>query len=386
MGTALLALWWAATAAAQAPYLPQSPTPVMPDPLPCPAPPGPPAPLPVDLLSTPPLPGDTLNAWCDDLPCSQPACYVFIGAMGLKRQRMGHLPVAVFDPAGRDTGDPPAANAPEVGDLNDLVPKFNSGIRATVGYGWGSHAIEASGYYLFQNESQEVTALPGQLSSFFFNPPLGFEGNNFLWRQADEVRTSLKTTLANGEVNCRWWPEYIANYSWILGLRYLDIRERLAIVTDDDGLTVRGFAGQRDLTRVASYETRVHNRIVAGQLGLECNLPLKSCVAFTLQTKGAWGANFLETDVRLERGDGLVGRRGERTGTFFSHIYDAGFFLDWCLRDNMRLRTGYNLLWVVHVAEAAEQVSFDLSRPVGNREEDGSIFYHGPVIELQVQF
>ena len=36
--------------------------------------------------------------------------------------------------------------------------------------------------------------------------------------------------------------------------------------------------------------------------------------------------------------------------------------------------------------EATEQLSFDLSQQLTNIREDGSIFYHGPMLELQFLF
>ena len=61
-------------------------------------------------------------------------------------------------------------------------------------------ALELSGYYIPQDSSTHTFTNPRRLDSFFINPPVGFEGNNFLWLQADQMRTELRTTLANGDV------------------------------------------------------------------------------------------------------------------------------------------------------------------------------------------
>src|SRR5438128_1721800 len=99
MGTALIALWFAHTASAQAPYLPiqNGPAP-LPEPLPCQsAAPAAAAPMPSGCVSAVELPSNTPNAWCDEAPCCPPACYFFFGGMGLARQRTGHVPIAVLD-------------------------------------------------------------------------------------------------------------------------------------------------------------------------------------------------------------------------------------------------------------------------------------------------
>jgi hypothetical protein len=387
MGTALIAMWLAETASAQAPYLPlASGGAPVPEPMPCPTAPAGMAPAPSQCMSVVELPSNLPNAWCQEPVYCPPAFYVYVGGMGLQRQRMGHVPIAVLDPGQGNTGNAPPRTAPVVSDLNDIDPNFNWGVRATVGYHWENQALELSGFYLFQNDSFKVTAIPGRLDSFFSRPPLGFEGDNGLWLQADQIRNSLKTTLANAEANYLWWLDSISNVHWILGTRYVDVRERLSVLTDDDGLTVRDINGQPDLTKIATYTTRTHNRILAAQLGFEWDLPITWWLAFSMTVKGGWGANFLETDLLLERGDGLIGRRGERNNIFFSHLYDLGFFLDWNLLPQLHVRTGYNLLWLEHVAEASGQLNFDLSRPVGTRKQDGSIFYQGPSFELQFVF
>jgi len=329
------------------------------------------------------LPANIPNAW-DDYGFSCPSCYFFVGPMALRRGRMGNGagPVAVLDPAG-ETGDPPPAGATPAQRFKDLRPSYNWGVRGTVGYHWDNNAIEASGWYLFQNDSFILSAQPGQLSTFFVNPPLGFEGNNFLFLHADLVRTSLQTALANAELNLHWWMGTDSSFHWFCGVRYLDVQETLRILVDDEGLQ----PPRPDILRQATYGLRAHNRIVAPQLGFEYSHGLFGWLAATINVKGAWGVNFVDVDSLLKRGDGFVGRQGNRDDTIFSQVYDGGLYLDFCLTTQTRFRAGYNIIWALDVAEAVRQVDYDLSNPLGMRNNDnGSIFYHGPVLELQVVF
>jgi hypothetical protein len=50
------------------------------------------------------------------------------------------------------------------------------------------------------------------------------------------------------------------------------------------------------------------------------------------------------------------------------------------------VRAGYDLLWVVNVPVAKDQIDFDLSNPAGMRNDHGTQFFHGPQIELQFMF
>lgn len=317
---------------------------------------------------------------------SQPAWYLTLGAVSLQRERMGNGLVAVRDPGTVDTGIAPPVNATPILRFSDMETDWMGGGKATIGYHWDNHSLELTGFYVPKNTSTHTIAFPRQIDSYFFNPPVGFEGNNFLWLQADLMSISLRTSLGSAELNYRTWWGPTPHFSWLIGVRYVDLWERLRIFTDDDGLTVRDSFGRPDATRQALYTVRTHNRIVAPQLGFEWNIPLNPWVAASMNAKGAWGANFVESDTRLRRGDGFTGLRTQRSETIFSHLYDAGFYLDWKLHQCAKLRTGWNILWLSHIAEAVEQVDFNLERSKGRRRPDGDVFYHGPTIELHMVF
>src|SRR5262249_27478545 len=192
--------------------------------------------------------------------------------------------------------------------FHDVSQNFNHGIRATIGYRECEHAVELTGFYLFQAERAAFAVAQGRLDLPFsaFPSPLGFQGDNFLWLQADRVAALSQTRLGSVEANYRY--HHCHGLEWLFGVRYLDQDERFSIVTDDDGLTVRPI----NLTQVATYTIRSHNRIVAPQLGFEYEHPLVHGLTVGITGKGAWGANFLNVDLSLDRGDGFQGPRSHR--------------------------------------------------------------------------
>jgi hypothetical protein len=342
------------------------------------------------------LPAGLPNAWdCNGMK-NTPAVYFSVGYMGLQRQRLGHVEAAVLDTAsgGVDTGDPPPANSPEALTYHDIRQVLTEGVRTTIGFHWCNQAIEASGFYLGESNSAKLIASNGMFSTFFnVNGapssqvfPLGFEGDNGMWLQADVIRLSLQTALGSAEVNYRVWFGAESDFSASIGVRYLDIYERFSFYTGDDDVTVRDINNRPDPTLEATYSVTTHNRLLAPQLGFEWNRPLGCWLAFTMDFKGAWGANFLDVDTLLKRGDGFVGFTGHRSQTLFSHMYELGFFLNLRLMDNARIKAGYDMLWAVDVAEATGQVDYNLANPAGHTDNHGSIFYGGPVVELQLVF
>jgi hypothetical protein len=337
---------------------------------------GPVSPLPAELA----LPANLPNAW-DERYCNFPACYVFVGSTGLVRQRMGRGVVALTGPDTGDTGLPIEATSGTAQTFHDIAPKLNWGVRATVGYHWDDQAIEVSGFYLFENDSDRLANTPGQLNTFFINQPVGFLGTTGLFRQADVVRTGLQTTLASGEANYHWWIHAGGTFHWLAGVRYLDIQERLSIFVADDVTAT----GTSPLSQ-ATYAVRVHNRIIGPQLGFENSKGIFHWLAFSAMAKAGFGANLTDRTITLTRGDGRLGLAVNDDNQIISHFYEGGLYLDWCLAPHARLRTGYNVLFAADIDRGEDKVGFNLLNPTENIHRTGDTFYHGPTIELQVVF
>ena len=243
-----------------------------------------------------------------------------------------------------------------------------------------------SGFYIFQNNSTASIQAPGRIDSFFGNPPLGFEGDNGLWLQADRMSTSFSSTLWNAEANYRYTDAAVTGAELIAGVRYLDLDERLSSVTDDDGFQFPMINGQSDPARVATYSVRTHNHLVAPQLGFEWDKELAHWLTLGVAGKGAWGANFVTLDRSLVRGDGFVGFNNSKSETQFSQMYEIHAFVDFHLLERLNLRMGYNTMWFLNMANVVDQYDFNLQNTGNVNNRDGSIFFHGPMAELQFLF
>jgi hypothetical protein len=326
-------------------------------------------------------PHEPLNAFTDeDHGEPRPYCFWSIGAMALSRQGLGNGVIAVRDPNNKDTGIIPSGAPAEV-DFSDVHPSYNWGPRASIGYGYGPHAFELMGYYLFRSTSTQTFSDRGRLDLPFANfpPPFGFLGNNFLWLQADRVTTTTSDQIGNAEFNYRY--TYYHGCDFILGIRYFDLQERFSIRTDDEGLS-----GPVDPLRIADYNVNTHSRIIGPQIGFEGSTPLVPIASLGVFAKGMVGANFLDADQSLVRGDGFAGPSGSRSSTTISYLAEIGTFLDFCFTESFHLRFGYQGLWVGHVPEAHGQINFNPNIGGGSADNRGSIFFHGPSIEARFSF
>ena len=350
-------------------------------------------PGPVGPSNVPPGPPDCLSLPADGtgaFPCKEsvPECapYFHLGVIAWQRQGLGNFPLAVRDPQNLDTGNPPPAGARVLQSLGQIDPHFNSGATATWGVLFGENAIEATGYYTFQGNNSRAIANPGRIDSFFHNIPLGFEGDNGLFLQADRLKTTLSATLWGGEVNYRWTNPGVHEAELIVGARYLDLDEKLGSTFDDDGISFPLTNGQPDPRRVATYSARTHNRFMAPQLGFEWDQPVCCWFDVGFGAKGAWGMNDVGLDRSLVRGDGFVGFNGSHNSWQFSHLYELNSFVDIRLLERAKIRLGYNAMWFMHMASVGDQYDFNLQNTSRLIKQDGNVFFHGPLAQLEFLF
>ena len=61
-----------------------------------------------------------------------------------------------------------------------------------------------TGFWLPESKNSADAVLPGQIDQLFRNTPIGFEGNNGLWLQADRVNTEFRSQMWSA------WPSRLA--------------------------------------------------------------------------------------------------------------------------------------------------------------------------------
>ena len=388
--------------------------------------PGPISPLaapmgPPDALS---LPYDHTSAFQTENYVQENGVYLNIGPMALQRNHLGAGDIAVINAASQGKGPPsfpnpfaPAqAGTTDALQFNDISPALSMGIRGTVGYLWHDQAIEFTSFYIWQNNVSAAANQPGALDTLFYNPPLTFLGQG-LFRLTDTVQLTQGSNLFNAEVNYRRWNSAFANgFDLIFGARYIGQNDYLAILSQGTAPILNSF-GLPPGRDAAVYQVMCHNNIVAPQLGAEYNLRVFNWLTLSGMGKGAWGVNYLTSDVSLTRQDGLVGFNSLRHATVFGQIYELGAFADINILEKLRLRLGYTATSLLGVATAVDQVGFNMrgaaarqgfglagvesalqsgnmntinnaQAPIqhGNVNNNGSLLYFGPQIELQFFF
>lgn len=340
------------------------------------------------------LPADHTNAFPLDgfAPESKP--YGSVGGMSLQRQGLTRTPIVFADDQnGRiDTGGIPIGRLTTLLPLDRMNPNQNGGTRATVGFLLGNQAFELTGFYLpAQSVGASITdqgrlLVPFALSGAF---PIGFEGNNGIWSQADRVETRFTSALGNGEANYRLWNSGMHNVELIVGLRYTYSQERVDIYTDDE-FFVRDIFDRPDPLRQATYSVSSRNNYLGAQFGGEFSTPIPvdslSWIWLTAMGKTSLGVNWVERSWRLNRGDGRTPFDIHQNTIIMGSVSDVSAMLDFHLLERCRFRAGYMCMWALGFSAAASNIDFNLTTQGTKGTDRGNMFWHGPMAEFQFLF
>jgi hypothetical protein len=136
----------------------------------------------------------------------------------------------------------------------------------------------------------------------------------------------------------------------------------------------------------ATYMARAQNHMLMPQTGFELDIPVRPWFSLGVQAKAAFGADNVEVTTRLTNDVGLVGLQHRHSEWTYTSVYEINAFFDWTLLEKVRLRAGYTAMWLMHVAEGLSQIDYNLTTQSGIHRDDGSVFFHGPMVELQFLF
>jgi len=311
--------------------------------------------------------GNAFSNPCETIPGGvfTPTVYGSLGGLALRRTGLNSTDVASIAPALGFTN-------PTLVNVQSIPINFNYGIAAEIGVVVGGGAIELSGFYLFGSPGN-YTATPttqatGPITAFFSSSLPSFKD---VWKDVSQVNMSYAVSTGNLELNYRY--PFAQGLDFLVGLRYMYIRENISIGTENDiGSTNYAFA--------------VTDQIVAPQIGVEFEYPLIPHFSVSFETKGALGATFSDISHTLTQGNGVTGPGGSSNITQAAGIVELGLFGHIWFHERLKLRLGYEALWVLNIPEAQRQINSNTDLPLGNQQNQGSIFFHGPIIEFQLAF
>lgn len=311
------------------------------------------------------LPSNSPGAFVENPFLPEKHLYMHVGAYGLQLGSVA--PIAVSNNA---------AGVPNY-TYDGISPRMNWGVTGTLGCLVDNQQFEVTGFYLPEATSRGGINAPGSLNApYTGGVPLGLAPGFGSAMAYESISQSV--AMGNLEGNYRLTGMAHREFELILGVRYFDFQEGTNIFTSGPG------AGT-DPTQQTNYLTNTYNRMVGPQIGVEYSTRILYGFSFTSEAKTAFMANFMERDMAFNRGDGFNIFTRNRTNTGYSQLFQLGFNLEWNLLERFKVRGGYNLLWLVGVAQSADLVDYNIINPTVSNNT-GSSFFQGPTIEFHFLF
>jgi hypothetical protein len=179
----------------------------------------------------------------------------------------------------------------------------------------------------------------------------------------EDIDTMYGSDLRSAEFNLR--HQQTCNLTWLVGFRYVELDERLAIRDVYNG--------------TEESRTDAYNRLYGGQVGLDATLLRRDRLTVDAIGKAGIFANAASQDSSYTF-FGTAAGDDETEVAFVGELEFAGLFQ---LTDHLSLRAAYELLWVSGAALAPDQIDVtDLNVPTAGIDVDGNVFYHGAVFGL----
>lgn len=219
-------------------------------------------------------------------------------------------------------------------------------------------------------------------SNFATSPPGGFDDtdNSFIHT------LSYESEMHNGEVNYRRSYVPAASWlqgSWIAGIRYFDLDERMGLATIGSNNNTFTF----NQLRFSNFDVRTRNQLTGFQLGSELWANVVPGVKVGASMKGGIFGNHHEVEHTLVA-NSVPGAREFLQGGQTSYLTEFSATMLYRLNYSWTLRGSYNLLYVDNVALAPENFNVrDYSNGIGGGaftaarvptiDVDGEVFYQG---------
>lgn len=181
-----------------------------------------------------------------------------------------------------------------------------------------------------------------------------------------QIRTTFDTE--GFEANfLRRGPAMIGEaFHWILGVRFWELQEDLTVAAGSQIGGMRAGSFDTFATRNRFYGTQFGGQWHFTRNSLAIDLTLKVASGAMLEDVSILGGStaLLPSGARVDRPGGflaLASNSGGHSRTKFATIPQLSLAVAYCLTDNIKLRVGYDLMYVYKVIRPGEQIDLGIN-------------------------
>lgn len=266
---------------------------------------------------------------------------------------------------------------------SDFNFDYNSGVRAWVGFHVCDCLPVELGYFGLFDDVASLTYLPQRGVDATLPGPLGVASNVF--HDSVTVNVDYRSQIQGAEVNfpcccCCQDPcgEYASSREWLIGFRYLSLREDLSI---------SGAKPVGSLIETGYYDVSSRNDLYGAQFGLR----LRRCRGqFSWEGAGKIGIYYDQAgqeQVFIDYPDFPLRPLVSSSGGSVACVSELNLTGIYQLNETWGLRAGYNVMWIQGVATAPDQLDFTFASTSGTGlNTGGGLFLHGVNLGLEARW
>lgn len=292
---------------------------------------------------------------CDLCACQRcPHWYIAVDALWLRIRENNSTVMAVDQ--NLPTNDPNYAVL-TTGNTNS---GFVAGPRITIGYPMGCYGAGELTYWGLHHFSKGAFVRGN--NNLSLPPDLGPATDGFF--DADYIDISRVTELHNAEANY-FAPETCAGFSWLFGVRYFNLQDRIGMLAIDPD----------NVNPISTLQWKTETNMIGPQLGLRlrrnvmCNWRLEGLAKAGLMGVSSWQRTTLDDA-------GVITSSFNRTGNIGTICEGQLNAVRW-ITDNWGLRLGYDVFYLAGVATARKQVDFNFAPGPQQRVGHADMFLYG---------
>lgn len=262
---------------------------------------------------------------------------------------------------------------------SDLDVEWTGGARATYENEFWGHTWQLSAFFVAPEKSQNQFGSADNTLDFDAEYTFGDDLDSASNSTDAEIMTAA-TQWETWGAEFNWVNSLTKNVNWLLGVRYLNFRDKLSTVVFDE---LNDFNGtDTGIDRVGITAT---NNLAGLQIGLEGEWNLTQDLTFAASLKGGVAANFASRDRSFRSDDNTDNNRNDAIDdTGFAQFVEFNPKLAYKLNDNATLVVGGNVLWLNEIGTASSHYATAGLSTDRNIRDNEDVLLYGATVGLKI--
>lgn len=204
--------------------------------------------------------------------------------------------------------------------------------------------------------------------------PRHFQTGTFDFSDADRMQVTYKSRVNNLEANLIYTNEDYPDLGFLFGLRFMKLEEHFNLGSLDEG-------------RVSYYDIRTKNDLYGIQFGSIWRRSFSRFDVRLVTKAGVFDDEAKQSQIVTDANSSLVIRNAATRAGRGVFMAEINLMVEHCVRSNVYLKYGYDVIWVDRMVRAPDQLDFTMNAISGTAVVFNSgALMHGPHLGLEARW